>query len=46
MKRLTTEEFKKKYEEKFGELYDLSKAEYVNNTYWTPKYKFAKRYWS
>ena len=31
MKMLTTEEFKKKYEEKFGELYDLSKAEYVNN---------------
>lgn len=31
MKRLTTEEFKKNYKEKFGELYDLSKAEYINN---------------
>ena len=24
----------------------VKEAEYVNNTYWTPKYKFAKRYWS
>ena len=24
----------------------VKEAEYVNNTYWTPKFKFAKRYWS
>ena len=31
MKRLTTEEFNKKFEEKYGNLYDLSKVEYINN---------------
>ena len=31
MRKLTTEEFKKNYREKFGDLYDLSKAEYINN---------------
>ena len=31
MKRLTTEEFKKNYKKKFGDFYDLSKAEYINN---------------
>ena len=24
----------------------VKEAEYINNTYWTPKFKFAKRYWS
>ena len=31
MKKLTTEEFKKRYKEKFGDLYNLDKVEYVNN---------------
>ena len=24
----------------------VKEAEFVNNTYWVPKFKFAKRYWS
>lgn len=31
MKRLTTEDFKNKFKEKYGDLYDLSKVEYINN---------------
>lgn len=31
MKRLNTEEFKRKFKEKYGDIYDLSKVEYVNN---------------
>ena len=31
MNKLTTEQFKEKYVEKFGELYDLSNVEYTNN---------------
>ena len=31
MKKLTTEEFKKRFKDKYGDLYDLSKVEYINN---------------
>lgn len=31
MKKLTTEEFKKRFKDKYGDLYDLSKVEYTNN---------------
>jgi Zn ribbon nucleic-acid-binding protein len=31
MRKLTTEEFKQKFEKKYGKLYDLSKVDYINN---------------
>ena len=31
MNKLTTEEFKKRYKEKFGDFYNLDKVEYINN---------------
>ena len=33
MKKLTTEEFKKRYYEKYGDKYNLEKVNYFNITY-------------